>query len=94
MPVVNHPTHEHGIRDADHRYGCFNRKPFKKTVVVEDWQGVYRWPFRMSMECRYDKSLSDTRCSGCKHAGSGEAYTEQQNHLITESQHANQQETP
>ena len=48
----------------------------------------------MSMECRYDKSLSDTRCSGCKHAGSGEAYIEQQNHLITESQHANQQETP
>lgn len=92
MPVVDHPIHEHGVRDSDHRYGCFNRKPFKKTVVVENWKGVYRWPFVMSMECRYDNSLTDSRCAGCKHAGSGEAYIAQQNNLITENQHASKQE--
>lgn len=74
MPVVDHQVHPHGVRDDGHRYGCFNRKPFKKTVVVEDWQGVYRWPFRMSMECRYDRSETDPACAGCKHIGSGAEY--------------------
>ena len=25
MPVIEYFIHEHGIRDAEHRYGCFNR---------------------------------------------------------------------
>ena len=74
MPVVEHEVHPHGVRDDAHRYGCFNRKPFKKTVTVETWIEVYRWPFRMSNECRYDRSETDPACKGCKHIGSGAEY--------------------
>lgn len=74
MPVIEHGVHPHGVRDDEHRYGCFNRKPFKKTVWVENWRGVYRWSFKMSMECRYDRSEADPACSGCKHVGSGNTY--------------------
>ena len=78
MPVIDHPVHQHGVRDAEHRYGCFNRKPFKERVVIETWRGLVTWPFRMSMECRYDRSLTDSACAGCKHAGSGESYVAEQ----------------
>ena len=83
MPVIEHPVHQHGVRDADHRYGCFNRKPFKAYTVVRDgyWSDGYemtakahQMPFRMSCECRYDRSLSDSACAGCTHAGLGEQY--------------------
>lgn len=74
MPVIEHPVHQHGVRDAEHRYGCWNRAPFKEIVTVEGWQGTVSWPFRMSRECRYECSLDDHACAGCCHAGSGEQY--------------------
>lgn len=70
MPVADHPIHPHGIRDAEHRYGCHNRAPFKEVVT----NGVESWPFRMSRECRYDRSLDDGACAGCMHAGSGDRH--------------------
>ena len=84
MPVIEHPVHEHGVRDAEHRYGCWNRAPCKEAFVVQDgWRSEgYRRTvtllFRMSRECRYDRSLSDSACAGCRHAGSGERYVAEQ----------------
>lgn len=78
MPVIEHPVHEHGVRDAEHRYGCYNRPPYKEIVTVENWRGKIRWPFRMSRECRYDRSLDDNACAGCHRAGSGERYVAEQ----------------
>lgn len=74
MPVFDYPVHQHGMRDSDRRYHCHNRPPYKETV--EHSQGGSSWPFRMSRECRYDRSLSDRFCQGCCHAGSGEAWIE------------------
>ena len=96
MPVIEHPTHPHGVRDAEYRYGCFNRAPFRERLEMQDGWNVEGtretvvMPFRMSRECRYDRSLYDSACAGCMHAGSGEAYIEQQNHLITKEHHAHQ----
>lgn len=67
MPVADHPVHRSGIRDAEHRYGCWNRPPFKETVTHS--QGGASWPFVMSRDCRYDRSLDDSACAGCRHAG-------------------------
>ena len=84
MPVIEHPVHEHGVRDAEHRYGCYNRAPYSETLVVRNgWRidGTRRTveiPFRMSRECRYDRSLDDSACAGCMHAGSGERYVAEQ----------------
>ena len=85
MPVIEHPVHSHGVRDADYRYGCHNRAPFRERLEMQDgWTAegareVVVMPFRMSHECRYDRSLSDSACLGCKHAGSGERYIAEQN---------------
>ena len=78
MPVVEHPVHEHGVRDAEYRYGCWNRAPFKESVWLYGWKGSVSFPFRMSRECRYDRSLDDGACAGCRHAGSGERYVAEQ----------------
>ena len=79
MPVIEHPVHEHGVRDAEHRYGCWNRAPFKERVVIRTgWHESVSFPNRMSRECRYDRSLSDNACAGCRHAGSGERYVAEQ----------------
>ena len=84
MPVVEHPIHEHGIRDAEHRYGCFNRPPFREVVEAQDgWHAdgtrrTVEMTFRMARECRYDRSLDDSACAGCMHAGSGERYVAEQ----------------
>lgn len=67
MPVADHPVHRSGIRDAEHRYGCWNRAPFKE--MVEHSQGGTSWPFAMSRNCMYDRSLDDSACAGCTHAG-------------------------
>lgn len=76
MPVVDHPVHEHGVRSADaHRYGCHNRPAFQGICVSSHGD---TWPNRFSRECRYDRSLTDKACAGCKHAGSGEAYIAEQ----------------
>lgn len=75
MPVADHPVHASTIRDAEHRYGCHNRAPYRETSVVQDgWNddGTRRMiniRFRMSRDCRYDRSLDDSACNGCKHAG-------------------------
>ena len=73
MPVIDYPVHPHGIRDADYRYGCWNRPDkFKETVESTEFGVVF--PFRMSHECRYDRSNTDSGCSDCKHADSGHKY--------------------
>ena len=74
MPVVDHPVHKHGVRDVEHRYGCHNRAPFKEVVTSAETS----WSFRMSRECRYDRSLDDRSCAGCIYAGSGERYVKEQ----------------
>ena len=74
MPVAEVEVRLGSSVDAEHRYGCFNRPAHRETV--EHSQGGASWPFRMSRECRYDRSLSDRFCAGCKHAGSGEAWIE------------------
>ena len=80
MPVIDHGQHDATAKISDqHRYGCHNRAPFNTAVVVENWNSVCVWPFRMSRECRYDGSLTDRACAGCKHAGLGERYIQEQN---------------
>lgn len=80
MPVIDHPTHEKTI--GGERYGCHNRKPLEKAYLGKDGYSFHgRLRVRivihnMSTECRYDQSLTDAKCAGCKHAGSGEAYAE------------------
>ncbi|MEN9923933.1 MAG: hypothetical protein RL268_59 [Pseudomonadota bacterium] len=81
MPVIDHPVHAHGVRDAEQRYGCHNRPAFKEIVAINSWS---YWPFRMSRECRYDRSLSDSACAGCCHAGSGERYVAEQEQRMKE----------
>lgn len=46
--------------------------------TVEGTRETVVMPFRMSSECRYDRSLSDQHCTGCVHAGSGESYVNEQ----------------
>ena len=74
MPVAEVEVRLGSSVDAEHRYRCHNRPPYLETV--QHSQGGASWPFRMSRECRYDRSLSDRFCQGCKHAGSGEAWIE------------------
>ena len=78
MPVIEHPVHEHGVRDAEHRYGCWNRPPFREWCESSSPFDASHWPHRMSRECRYDRSLDDSACAGCCHAGSGERYVAEQ----------------
>lgn len=85
MPVADHAIHPHGVRDAEHRYGCHNRAPSLEIVTVQGRNGPVSWPFRMSRECRYDRSLSDSACAGCMHAGSGERYVAEQTQKIQQS---------
>lgn len=82
--VLDHPTHEKAI--GGERYGCHNRKPFQDGYFAPNGYEGSRYtvamirfdyvPHTMSTECRYDQSLSDPKCSECKHAGSGEKYAE------------------
>lgn len=74
MPVAEVEVRLGSSVGPEHRYGCFNRPPYHQTV--QHSQGGASWPFRMSRECRYDRSLSDRFCAGCKHAGSGEVWIE------------------
>lgn len=86
MPVEDHEVHEKVRITEDKPYGCHNRDQFadayyapnrffgsdgyKPMIKLE----AVRIPFTMSRECRYDMSLKDQRCDGCKHRGSGEQY--------------------
>ena len=84
MPVIDHPVHPHGIRNADYRYGCHNRPHFHEVIEVQDgWHddGTRRTVkilFRMSTECRYDMSITDSGCKDCKHADTGHRYVKDQ----------------
>ena len=73
MPVLDHEVHESVKIDSNARYGCFNRKPYADSYIANGRDIV---PYRMSRECRFDMSLTDVMCEGCKHRGSGEAYNE------------------
>lgn len=70
MPVIDHATHAHTVLEDGRPYGCHD-KVFARSYLHANMRLVEH---RMSKECRYDKSLSDGRCAGCKHAGSGERY--------------------
>jgi hypothetical protein len=64
MPVADHPIHPHGVRDADYRYGCYNRAPFRETCT----NGTVTWPHVFTRDCQYDRALDDGACAGCMHA--------------------------
>lgn len=81
MPVLNTPVHDKTKQAENHRYGCFNKRLERKTVVVPMGYAVHTGTVIFieiedfgSKECRYDKSLSDASCLGCEHRGSGEKY--------------------
>lgn len=73
MPVLDHEIHHSVIAAPDKRYGCHNRKPYADSYIANGKDIV---PHRMSRECRFDMSLKDLMCEGCKHRGSGEKYNE------------------
>lgn len=63
--------------DSSKRYGCHNRKPFKKFMKVQSgWidettRRMKSIPFRMSTECEYDLKTTDERCKDCGHSRNG-----------------------
>ena len=82
-PVLNHEVHESVRIDSTARYGCYNRKPYGNGYFAPE--RIHRpdgsfylvqtfIKYQMSRECRFDMSLKDPMCEGCKHRGSGEAY--------------------
>ena len=85
MPVIETEVHQKVKQIEGAKYGCHNRKD-KFADSYHAPNRTYRSdgsfirdsvevPFRMSHTCRYDQSLSDPGCIGCKHLGSGEEYT-------------------
>ncbi len=86
MAVIDHPVHAKTKFDDTTRYGCHNRKDFVESYYAPNrragangyeptfYMERVRIPFTMSRECRFDRSLQDPWCEGCKHRGSGEAY--------------------
>lgn len=84
MPVLDHPVHPLTI--GGQHYGCHNRGEFAAGYWAPDreyredgtWQDAQRFiPHTMSKGCRYDKSLTDSKCAGCKRRGQGEEYVEE-----------------
>lgn len=55
-------------------YGCHNKPRPDPQRNVESYakdhkdQPVSSWPYRFSVDCKYDMSHKDSRCSGCAHA--------------------------
>lgn len=74
MPVVDTPVHEKVREKEGARYGCWNLPRPKEGQLVSGFG--FRYQYRHSIECRFDMSLKDTKCEGCKWRGSGEAYSE------------------
>lgn len=74
MPVLDHEVHESVRESQDAKYGCHNRAPFQAGYFAPNGITTAYVSHRMSTECRYDMSLADRKCDGCKHIGSGEAY--------------------
>jgi len=94
MAVLNHETHASTIKPEGRRYGCHSKPRRREPLVVNNGFHFNRHlagrgqesvlhrvtiPDFGSLECRYDKSLSDASCSGCPHRGSGEEYSKQIN---------------
>lgn len=85
MPVEDHPVHELTRLAPGAKWGCYNRPArFKPEYPAPNRRycpdGTFdvvcvAVPFRMSHDCRHDGSLEDPRCAGCRHQGSGQAYT-------------------
>ncbi len=85
MPVIEHDVHASVRSSANSNYGCWNRYEFKDGYYVNSRMyfpdGQYDMkmefvPHLMSTECRFDHSLTDSKCAECKHRGSGERYGE------------------
>jgi hypothetical protein len=76
MPVVDHEIHSMTQFNDTKRYGCHNRGAYAGAYMAHPWAATGgKWTeYRMSRECRYDRSLKDPWCADCKHRGSGEAY--------------------
>lgn len=86
MPVLNHEVHKMTQFDDTKRYGCHNRDEFMSAYSAPNrragtngyeptfYMERVRIPHVMSRECRFDRSLQDPWCEGCRHRGSGEAY--------------------
>ena len=89
MPVLTHEIHPSTVMPANYRHGCFNREVkdgyaaqngYAEIRVIDDDTAYAQvklcWvPHRLSTECRFDHSLTDPACAGCKWQGSGEAYS-------------------
>lgn len=70
--MIDHEIPPSGKVGPDHRYGCWNKPRPARLVNLGDNFGLRI--NRMSRECRFDMSLSDPSCTGCKRRGSGENY--------------------
>jgi hypothetical protein len=82
MPGLEHAVSDMTKRTDADPYGCANlprKDGFYATERVYHPTGSYNlamvWvPDVMSKECRYDNSLTDSRCATCDKRGSGEQY--------------------
>ena len=85
MPVEDHAVHDIVRIDAAKPYGCKDREFSEayhapnRAAGTNGYQPVWflervRIAHTMSRECRYDMSLTDARCTDCKHRGRGEKY--------------------
>lgn len=72
MPVIDTPVHQKTVGGA--LYGCHNRADFAIGYLASLWSEPEYVAHTMSRECRYDSSLTDAKCEGCKHRGSSEEY--------------------
>lgn len=90
MPVLDHEIHPRTV-DNGRAYACHNRHPFAAGYFAPDGLADFMddrdtgldariklaWiPHVMSTECRYDMSLTDSKCEGCRERGLGEAWSE------------------
>jgi hypothetical protein len=83
MPVINHPIHPATM--GGKRYGCNGRREFKAGYWAPDRTYAPDGSFIRTItfvesatirDCRYDMSLTDPKCDGCPHRGSGELYAD------------------
>ena len=72
MPVLDHAIHPSTQIGEGYRYGCWN---LPRTRYGYHHRGRFVRDV-MSKECRYDMSLTDPFCKGCRWAGSGEKYAQ------------------
>lgn len=81
MAVIDHEVHERTKQKQGAKWGCWNLERRREPLMVKDGfypDGRQRFtevPDFGSLECRNDISLSDPKCVGCRHAGSGEEYS-------------------